>query len=195
MVTLRTATGGSGAWSASETLLRQQRCFGLIDAIHHDQRIGKKWLPKIPAWIRIPKIPAWVRIAAVLVAVAVVLESLFAIWWWWGRAANLDLSLVTVLIIVPLVLLPWGVWFLWWQLPKLLVSSLALKIRDPKARADVEDNFRKTIFQAITGVGAAIAALFAYLQYFQQQQVAHEQQQVAQKQFNLWNSNERRTTS
>jgi len=40
-----------------------------------------------------------------------------------------------------------GAWWLWWRLPKRQVDRLNLKIRDPKARADVEDNFRKTIGQ------------------------------------------------
>jgi Pentapeptide repeats (8 copies) len=36
---------------------------------------------------------------------------------------------------------------LWWWVPKWQANLLSLKIRDPKARADVEDNFRKTIGQ------------------------------------------------
>jgi len=34
---------------------------------------------------------------------------------------------------------------LWWWLPKWEVNRLRLQIHDAKARADVEDNFRKTI--------------------------------------------------
>jgi hypothetical protein len=33
------------------------------------------------------------------------------------------------------------------------VAQLALKIRDPKACADTEDNLRKTVGQAIDGAG------------------------------------------
>ena len=33
----------------------------------------------------------------------------------------------------------------WWWWPKWQVRHLALEIRDPKARADVEDNFRRTV--------------------------------------------------
>jgi len=40
-----------------------------------------------------------------------------------------------------------GAWWLWWRVPKLQVARLRLTIRDPKARADVEDNFRKTMGQ------------------------------------------------
>ena len=44
-----------------------------------------------------------------------------------------------------------GAWWLWWRLPKRQVNRLSLKIRDAKARADVEDNFRKTIGQLLGG--------------------------------------------
>jgi uncharacterized protein YjbI with pentapeptide repeats len=67
-----------------------------------------------------------------------------------------------------------GVWWLWWRLPKRQVNHLRLTIRDPKARADVEDNLRKTIGQLIGGaavlIGAGSGAVFAYLQLSQQQQ-------------------------
>jgi hypothetical protein len=39
----------------------------------------------------------------------------------------------------------------WWWPPKWQVNRLSLKIRDPKARADVEDNFRKTTGQLLGG--------------------------------------------
>ena len=62
---------------------------------------------------------------------------------------NSELSLIAVVIVMVLL---FGIWWLWWRLPKWQVSRLALKIRDPKARADVEDNFRKTVGQASLGV-------------------------------------------
>jgi hypothetical protein len=52
--------------------------------------------------------------------------------------------------VVTLVL--WGAWWLWWRLPKRHVDRLRLTIRDPRARADVEDNFRKTITQLFGGI-------------------------------------------
>jgi hypothetical protein len=58
------------------------------------------------------------------------------------------------------------------------VDSLRLQIRDPKARADVEDNFRKTVGQVLGGaavlIAAGLGAGFAYLQFSQQQQASHE---------------------
>ena len=45
----------------------------------------------------------------------------------------------------------WGAWWLWWRLPKRQVDRLRFTIRDPKARADVEDNFRKTIANCLAG--------------------------------------------
>jgi len=58
---------------------------------------------------------------------------------------------------------------------------------DPKARADIEDNFRKTIGQLLGGAAVLIGAGFAYLQFTQQQETAREQlrvsvQQVGQQQ-------------
>jgi Pentapeptide repeats (8 copies) len=53
---------------------------------------------------------------------------------------------------------------LWWWLPKWRVNLLRLKIRDPKARADVEDNFRKTIGQLLGGAAVLIGTGFAYYQ-------------------------------
>jgi hypothetical protein len=72
----------------------------------------------------------------------------------------------------------WGAWWAWWRLPKRQVNSLRLQIRDPKARADVEDNFRKTVGQLLGGatvlIAAGLGASFAYLQFSQQQQASHE---------------------
>jgi uncharacterized protein YjbI with pentapeptide repeats len=69
-------------------------------------------------------------------------------------------------------------WWVWWRLPKRQVDKLRLQIRDPKARADVEDNFRKTVGQVLGGttvlIGAGFGAGFAYLQFSQQQQATHE---------------------
>jgi uncharacterized protein YjbI with pentapeptide repeats len=74
----------------------------------------------------------------------------------------------------------WGAWWAWWRLPKRQVDRLRLHIRDPKARADVEDNFRKTIGQLLGGAAVLIGAGLAYLQFSQQQQTA--QQQFTQQQ-------------
>jgi hypothetical protein len=71
-------------------------------------------------------------------------------------------------------LLAIAVWWLWWRLPKREVARLALKIRDPKARADVEDNFRKTVGQALGGVAVLLGTGLAYLQFSQQQQASHD---------------------
>jgi uncharacterized protein YjbI with pentapeptide repeats len=67
-----------------------------------------------------------------------------------------------------------GTWWLWWRLPKRIVESQRLKIRDPKARADIEDNLRKTVGQALGGVFVLLGAGMAYLQFSQQQQASHD---------------------
>ena len=80
---------------------------------------------------------------------------------------NPELSLIAVVIAMVLLfgtLLFFGIWWLWWRLPKWQVSRLALKIRDPKARADLEDNLRKTVGQALGGAAVLIGAAFALFQ-------------------------------
>jgi hypothetical protein len=74
-----------------------------------------------------------------------------------------------------------GVWWFWWRFPKHQVQSLDPQISDPKARADVEDNFRKTAGQALGGAAVLIAAGVAYLQFTQQQQTAQKASEIGQK--------------
>jgi hypothetical protein len=62
----------------------------------------------------------------------------------------------------------------WWLLPKQETDRLELKIRDAKARADVEDNYRKTVGQALGGVAVLLGAGLAYLQFSQQQRASHD---------------------
>ena len=64
------------------------------------------------------------------------LWPLLILWWPWLLAG---LAAVVAL----------GAWWLWWRLPTRQVNRLRLAIRDPKARADVEDNFPKTIGQLL----------------------------------------------
>jgi uncharacterized protein YjbI with pentapeptide repeats len=63
----------------------------------------------------------------------------------------------------------------WWWWPKRQADRLKLTIRDPKARADVEDNLRKTIGQLLGGAAVLIGAGLAYLQFSQQQQTSQQQ--------------------
>jgi pentapeptide repeat protein len=85
------------------------------------------------------------------------------------------------LAVLAALLLAIGIWWSWWRLPKREAARLALKIRDAKARADVEDNYRKTIGQALGsvvvllgGVAALLGAGVAYLQLSQQQRASHD---------------------
>ena len=55
----------------------------------------------------------------------------------------------------------YGAWWLWWRLPKRQVDRLSLRIRDAKARADVEDNFRKIVGQLLGGATVLVGAGFA----------------------------------
>jgi hypothetical protein len=88
--------------------------------------------------------------------------------------STLIIAIVVIAVAVATLTLLFGIWWLWWRLPKWQVGRLALKIRDPKARADVEDNFRKTVGQALGGAAVLIGAGFALFQFIQQQQAAHD---------------------
>src|SRR5690242_6812026 len=70
-----------------------------------------------------------------------------------------------------------AIWWLWWRFPKRQMRSVTAS--NPKERADIEDNFRKTIGQALGGVAVLAGAAFAYLQFTQQQQAARDQLQAA----------------
>lgn len=74
-----------------------------------------------------------------------------------------------------------GIWWFWWRFPQHQVQGLDPQISDPKARADVEDNFRKTVGQALGGAAVLIAAGVAYLQFTQQQQTAQKASEISQK--------------
>src|SRR3954471_12359103 len=93
----------------------------------------------------------------------------FRAWWPW-----------LLILAIPAVL--FGAWWLWWRLPKRQVDRLRMTIRDAKARADVEDNFRKTIGQLLGGAAMLLGAGFAYLQFQQQQENFSAQQENARKQ-------------
>src|SRR6516164_8532935 len=91
---------------------------------------------------------------------ALALWPLLLVWWPWLVA-----GLVAVVAL--------GAWWLWWRLPKRQVDRLRLTIRDPKARTDVEDNFRK-IGQLLLAAAALVGAGLAYLPFQQQQRSSHD---------------------
>jgi uncharacterized protein YjbI with pentapeptide repeats len=102
------------------------------------------------------------------------LALLWAVWWLWVRLSpQWDSRTVIAIAIAALALLA-AIWWLWWWLPQRQVTRLALKIRDPKARADTEDNFRKTVGQALGGAAVLLGAGAAYLQFTQQKQASHD---------------------
>lgn len=76
--------------------------------------------------------------------------------------------------IVGVVVIATALW-LWWWLPKWQVNLWRLEIPDAKARADVEDNFRKTIGQLLGGAVVLIGAWSAYYQTQSTLQASHEQ--------------------
>jgi hypothetical protein len=121
----------------------------------------------------------WIRwILRIAVAIAVVVVALaWAVWWIWSRLSpQWDVRTILAVVIVALVLLA-AIWWLWWRLPKRQVRGLENQIPDPKERADVEDDFRKTLGQALGGAAVLIGAGFAYLQFSAQQQATRDQLQ------------------
>jgi hypothetical protein len=85
-----------------------------------------------------------------------------------------------VLAVLAALLLAVAIWWLWWRLPKQQADRLSLTIRDRKARADVEDNYRKNVGQVLVGVAAALfASAFTYLQFLQRDRELVQQAQEA----------------
>jgi hypothetical protein len=83
------------------------------------------------------------------------------------------IAIVVVAVIVALALL-WGIWWVWWRLPQRQVAKLAAQIDDAKDRADTEDNFRKTVGQALGGAAVLLGASFALIQFLEQQKDAQD---------------------
>ena len=74
-------------------------------------------------------------------------------------------------VLAALLLLGIAVWG-WVRWPKRVATRLALD--DPKARADVEDNFRKTVGQVLGGAVVLLGAALAYFQFSGAQQTSHD---------------------
>jgi uncharacterized protein YjbI with pentapeptide repeats len=73
----------------------------------------------------------------------------------------------------------------WWLVPKWQMRSV--RVPDPKDRADIEDNFRKTVGQALGGIFVLLGAGLAYLQFTEQQRNSQQQftaqQEASRQQF------------
>jgi hypothetical protein len=131
----------------------------------------------------------WIRrIGKAAIALYGVIATLALLWviWWFGSNLSLqwDLNTITTVAIAVLVLtaalaLLTAIFGLWWELPRRQVRKLDIQIHDPKDRADTEDNFRKTVGQALGGAVVLIGAAVAYLQFTQQQQAARDQLQAS----------------
>jgi hypothetical protein len=83
-----------------------------------------------------------------------------------------DLTIIAVAVSVAAAIFGIG-WWLWWALPKQQVNRF--RISDPKTRADIEDNLRKTSGQLLGGAAVLIGAALAYLQFSQQQKTSQQQ--------------------
>ena len=115
------------------------------------------------------------RIAIITITVIAALGLPWVISWLWQWLPKQWDAWIMVAIAADAALMAVAaIWWLWWRLPRRQVARLSLKIRDPKARADVEDNFRKTVGQALGGAAVLIGAVAAYLQFTQQQQASRD---------------------
>ena len=72
---------------------------------------------------------------------------------------RIDAVITAVAVVVLAAAVLGGAWWLWWRLPKRQVDRLRLTIRDPKARAELEDNYRKTIGQLLGGAAVLIGCI------------------------------------
>jgi Pentapeptide repeats (8 copies) len=79
----------------------------------------------------------------------------------WG-----NIALITALVLIVGAILC----AVWWWVPKLQMHGLTFE--NDKDYAATEDNFRKTVGQVIGGAAVLVGALFAYLQFSQQQDMA-----------------------
>lgn len=66
-------------------------------------------------------------------------------------------------------------WRFWWFWPQWQADRYSQKISDPKALADIEDNYRKTVGQLLGGAAVLVGAGFAYYQFINQQAASHDQ--------------------
>ena len=82
---------------------------------------------------------------------------------WWMIALSVAAAIAAVAV--------------WWWVPKWQAGKLRRTIRDAKARADVEDNFRKTLSQLIGGAAVLLTAALAYYQTQQSRLEADKQTQ------------------
>jgi hypothetical protein len=95
------------------------------------------------------------------------IKGVDAVTLWWIRAGAAALVFVLVA----------GAF--WWWVPKWQMRSITAG--DPKDRADIEDNFRKTIGQALGGIAVLIGAWAAYYGTQQTLQVNREQARLVEK--------------
>jgi uncharacterized protein YjbI with pentapeptide repeats len=155
--------------SRSSTLCLERLSVADVKARAGETKMARPWIRRI----------GWIAVAAIAVIVEAFALLWMAIWLWfrvlpaWNTPAAV--TDITILAIAILALMPLAaIWWLWWQLPRRQVRRLDIQIHDPKARADTEDNFRKTVGQALGGAAVLIGAVVAYLQFTQQQQASHD---------------------
>jgi hypothetical protein len=136
--------------------------------------VGKRMAP----WIR--QIGRIAIVILIVVAVAAALLWATTVLWglWWSdldARAVLAKAVLAAVALAALLAAIWGVW----RFPER--QAARLRLWETKARADTEDNFRKTVIQALGGAAVLGGAVLAYLQFTQQQQTATEQIAAQQK--------------
>ena len=84
--------------------------------------------------------------------------------------SGFNLSALYVVALVALVTVAYGSWWLWWRFPRLQANNLRYKVRDTKARADIEDSYRKTVTQLFGGIAVLGGTFVALNQLLGQQE-------------------------
>jgi hypothetical protein len=90
----------------------------------------------------------------------------------WFVTGAISVGIVLVILLLGVV---------WWWIPKWQVNQLRLTIYDPKAHADVEDNFRKTLSQSFGGIALLLTAVFGYYQFKETLNQTEKARQTSQK--------------
>jgi hypothetical protein len=107
----------------------------------------------------------WVSICAVCFVAGTL--ALWLLWLPWLEAIGVTVA-ITILLV--------ALWAIWWWLPKYEANN-RLSGADAKAKAEVEDKFRKTVSNVLGGAAVIIGAFLTYYGTMRTLQENHDQSQ------------------
>ena len=102
----------------------------------------------------------WIRWFAIAIAVFAALALPWPLSWpWWRPPEQWDTWIIVAIAVDATLVLPAAICWLWWRLPRRQVARLSIQTPDPKVSvAGAEDDFRKTVGQALGGAAVLIGA-------------------------------------